>query len=266
MAKQSIKEFFTPQLKFWILGFISSVILFIILGSTGFESVNQFFINLLFLKFIFDEIIHVPAAGLFSAIWFIFLLYSLSCLFANIYKRISGKRDGGGNINFKRKLARNILAMILLSFGIFLISLTFVSCCPRARDARIMSALNQAKTVIAATVANGDYKNFTCDSGVMFRLCEEIDKNFGEQDKKEPVIALNSKINPNGICIYSPLNPPRINGWADWLKKSFSKITKIWYCVDSLGNSGKTNINPASSGYCVDGVSAVCPPIIGDNY
>ncbi|MDD5433556.1 MAG: hypothetical protein PHE77_02790 [Candidatus Pacebacteria bacterium] len=106
----------------------------------------------------------------------------------------------------------------------------------------------------------GNYDSLNCESQNLKPICEEADKNYGVRDGKEPIIALNRHQNSNSACIYSPLNHVQGSGWFYDLKDKFQEKTKTWYCTDSSGNAGETKIDPGSAGYCVDGVSAKCPP------
>lgn len=113
-----------------------------------------------------------------------------------------------------------------------------------ARDARIISALSQARTVMTYIGANdGHYDNFTCQQEDMRALCDEIASNNGWT-----TIAHDAESDSQEACIYSPLNAQ----------------PNYWYCADSLGYAGATAIFPGGTGYCVDGESAKCPPV--ENY
>ncbi|MFH0740213.1 MAG: hypothetical protein V1819_03680 [bacterium] len=274
MTKQSIKEFLVPQSKFLILGFVSSVAIFMIVATAGIESLNEFLGNFLFLAFIFGKIAEISRiwVSIFSFIvWVTLLSYFFSCLFASIYQKKFGKAsvEVGAGKSFRKKLIKNILGVFFLVFiaSIFLTAGTWDSG-GGAKNSRIISAIAQSRTFMTYTFANdGNYVNFNCNFEDMRPLCEEIDRNFGSgdyierKDGKEPVIVLSGAPNPSAACIYSLLNPSKSSGWVDWLKRRFSGTLKEWYCADSSGRAGRTNIDPGGAGYCVDGVSAKCPPI-----
>lgn len=120
------------------------------------------------------------------------------------------------------------------------------------RDSRIVSAIAQARAVISYVYVNeGNYDNFHCGHEEMKAqaLCERIDENYGPKDNKEPIIAHDTVDNSQAACIYSPLNTKK----------------RYWYCAHTKeGREGYTSIDPGSPGYCVEGESAVCPPLLKD--
>ena len=104
-----------------------------------------------------------------------------------------------------------------------------------------------------------DYDKFTCQyPEKMVSLCQEIDISYGGDDNKEPIIAHSSPKDSQGVCIYSPL-PDNEDGFR-------------WFCAYELFDGsypsntereiGFTNIDPGSTGYCVDGKTAICPPFV----
>lgn len=116
------------------------------------------------------------------------------------------------------------------------------------KDPYIISSIAQARTIMSYIKINeGNYDNFTCQQKEMIALCEQIDRCYGRENSKEPVIAHDAPVDSQQTCIYSPLNQ----------KDSY------WYCADSEGYAGYTDIDPGNDGYCVDGVSAKCPPVEG---
>ena len=123
-------------------------------------------------------------------------------------------------------------------------------------DTRIISSIEHAKTTMTNIyVAEGNYDSFGCDHKEVVLYCQEISKNYYGNESKDdrmPVVAHDAPINSQAACIYSPLS--RKSGW---LKKK-----NIWYCIDSAGHAGYTLIDPGSTGYCVNGKSAVCPPVL----
>ncbi len=61
---------------------------------------------------------------------------------------------------------------------------------PRARDSRIISAINQARTVMSTVQANNEnYDKFNCLHEDMINLCLEIENNYVEGDFDTPNIA-----------------------------------------------------------------------------
>jgi len=141
-----------------------------------------------------------------------------------------------------------IWCLILIIFGVvfFLIhGLSWSDSSYPAMDYRIVWAINQAKAIMTLVDADaGNYDELNCGHADMKALCEEIDKMYWAMDGKEPVIVHDVAFNSQTICIYSPLN-----------REGY------WYCIDSMGNTGYSSIDPGSSGYCVEGESAVCPPL-----
>ena len=151
--------------------------------------------------------------------------------------------------------------LIILFFSVFV----FIFFCPlcgstkKAMDSRIISSITQAREVMNDIYTKrGNYDDFNCGHEDMMLLCQEINKNydrskvivilgkdFRERSGEIPVIAHNSLVNSQEVCIYSPLNDK----------------PNYWYCADSRGYAGYTKIYPKSPGYCVEGKSAVCPPL-----
>lgn len=116
----------------------------------------------------------------------------------------------------------------------------------KAPDARIVSAISQARTVMTYLYnKEGNYDDFNCEHEEMIALCQEIDVNYGPDDDAEPIIAHDAPDNSRAACIYSPLNTT-IGG------------EKKWYCADSLGYAGATTTDPGTAGCSMTG-GAVCP-------
>jgi len=122
------------------------------------------------------------------------------------------------------------------------------------RDSRIIGDICQIRTLIPNTYINeGSYDSFSCLHKDIALFCREISDNYVKEDgnKPTPIITHDTSINSQAVCIYSPLNKEE-----GWLRKK-----KFWYCTDSKGHVGYTSIDPGSDGYCVEGKSAVCPPV-----
>jgi prepilin-type N-terminal cleavage/methylation domain-containing protein len=108
-----------------------------------------------------------------------------------------------------------------------------------AKDSRIVSAIGQARTIMAYLYAiDGNYANFSCSSTDMAPLCAEISNNGG-------VAYIQKTSNNAAACIYSQLT---------------AKLN-YWYCADSTGKAGYTTTSPATTNYCTGGTTAVCPPV-----
>lgn len=143
-----------------------------------------------------------------------------------------------------------IVAFLVCLLGVVAL-FSFAGCSRKARDSRIFSAISQSRTVMDYIYEQeGHYNNFDCTHQDIAYLCEAIDANKGLKDGKEPIIARDGSINFQQVCIYSAAEE----------KEGY------WICADSgeQWRVGWTNINPASSGFCVDGESAVCPPFVED--
>ena len=137
----------------------------------------------------------------------------------------------------------------LLAVFLGIISLfNFTDCSYKARNRIISSAISQTKLVMDYIYKqDGHYDNFDCTHQDVAHLCAEIDNHKGLKDNREPIIIKNAPINSQEACVYSPTAGRK----------------EYWICEDSSEqwHSGWTNINPANSGYCVEGESAVCPPL-----
>jgi len=111
----------------------------------------------------------------------------------------------------------------------------------RARDSRIVASIGSARTVMVVVRADEqNYDNFNCTRPDIVSVCREIENNGGEV-----TIAKDRQINSQAACMYSPLNAK----------------SNYWYCIDSQLKAGFTTIDPGSLRYCVDGKTAVCPPV-----
>ncbi len=269
MTKQSIKEFFRPSGKLFFLGAVTFLTLLFILFTAGSDLVYSFLEKLVdwpvtILRYLFhNEYVTL----FFTLVWFFILFYTIACLFANLYGRARKKRFLSPDKNINRRdssLFKNIgICFLLIVIAVFFTFGVSPCCGGKAKSARIVSAIAQDRTVMAHVNGNdGNYDSFQCGSEEMKPLCEEIDKNYGQKDGREPKIAKNKESNSDAVCIYSPLPPNPVNGWIEWISRKIQKQrVTIWYCADSQGHSGITEIDPGSAGYCVEGVSAKCPPV-----
>lgn len=160
-----------------------------------------------------------------------------------------------------------IVGIIFLGFSLF-VWLTFPAPMIHHKDADIIKAIGQSRSVMRSIYYDyNNYQNFTCNNNDMIALCTEIDASYGLKNGAEPIIAHDSANNSQAVCIYSPIEgkPSFIrwkgfwyNLWYDYRHHN----QKYWYCADSTGTMGFTTIDPRKHGYCVEGKSAVCPPII----
>lgn len=114
----------------------------------------------------------------------------------------------------------------------------------KAKDARIISALSQSRTIMVYIYANdNNYDNFSCQHPDQAQLCLEISNMGGSI-----TITKDPAINSRSVCAFSTMNNPETS----------------WYCVDSTGRAGFTAVDPGRTGYCLNGKSAVCPPLVGE--
>jgi hypothetical protein len=125
----------------------------------------------------------------------------------------------------------------------------------KAKDSRIIVAIGESVKVVMPHVyaQYGSFDDFNCGYREVMGVCREVDYNYGRTDGKEPTITHDVLTNSQAACIYSPLNKE-----SGWFKK------KHYYCGDSIGHLGYTSIDPGTNGYCVDGKSATCPPLVTD--
>ena len=132
-----------------------------------------------------------------------------------------------------------VIAIIGILASIVLVS--FPGAQRKARDSRVVSAISQARTIMAYIEANeNSYATFLSGHADMIALWDEIVAN--DRDATTPVI--NSAA--AGACIYAQLSAK--DAW--------------YYCADSTGRAGFTAINPNDATYCV-GATYVCPAVSG---
>lgn len=144
------------------------------------------------------------------------------------------------------------LLVVITIIGILasVVLVSFPGATRKANDSRIVSAISQARVVMAYINANdNDYDDFYCTTNCsscansdLMLLCQEITGKGGT-----PNFIKNSASNASAACLYSPLNAK----------------TSYWYCSDSTGKAGFTIINPSGAGYCVANTTAVCPTVSG---
>lgn len=179
-------------------------------------------------------------------------LYFISCLIIFLHDNYKNKIKKLWQEKTLGKLI--IIGFILVGITCLFFSTYFniknqTSPLARPKDSRIISAISTARTEMAYVGRNdGNYDNFTCSYEEMIQVCQEIDVNYGEDNDKEPIIAHDLPVDSHAACIYTPLN----------IKKNY------WYCADSTGAAGYAQINPGSPGYCIEGKSAICPPLLKD--
>lgn len=102
------------------------------------------------------------------------------------------------------------LLVVIAIIGILasIVMVTFPGATRKAKDARIMSAIAQARTIMVYLYdRDGDFSNFNCDNEAenLDDLCDEIAKN--SPVASDPVIATGIAPDNNpSACIYSHLN------------------------------------------------------------
>jgi prepilin-type N-terminal cleavage/methylation domain-containing protein len=142
-----------------------------------------------------------------------------------------------------------VIAIIGILASIVLVA--FPGATRRARDARVVSAIGQGRTVMV--YINGNDDNYdelpgSCTVGSpyyedMSPLCDEVTANAPSDDTTLHLISSAAADSEDG-CIYAKLNS----------KASY------WYCADSSGRAGFiSGTDPGAATYCVQNASAVCP-------
>ena len=144
-----------------------------------------------------------------------------------------------------------VIAIIGILASIVLVA--FPGATRRAKDARIVSAVGQGRTVMVYVYGNdADYDLLpgACTAGSpyyddMSPLCDEVTANAPSDDTTLHLISSAAADSEDG-CIYAKLNS----------KASY------WYCADSSGRAGfVSGTDPGGVGYCVQNASAVCPTL-----
>jgi len=144
-----------------------------------------------------------------------------------------------------------VIAIIGILASIVLVA--FPGATRRARDARIVSAIGQGRTVMVYINGNDDHYDYlpdACTAGNpyyddMSPLCDEVTANAPSDDTTLHLIS-SAAANSEDGCIYAKLN---------------SKAN-YWYCADSSGRAGfVSGTDPGGAGYCVQNASAVCPTL-----
>ena len=134
-----------------------------------------------------------------------------------------------------------VIAIIGILASIVLVS--FPGASKKAKDARIVSAISQARTVMTYVQANdGSYTAFVCATNVDLKpLCDEVAAN--NSDATEPGVNAGA----TAACIYSQLNAK----------------SDYWYCADSTGVAGFTTIDPSLADTYCGGTTFVCSAVSG---
>ena len=119
-----------------------------------------------------------------------------------------------------------VIAIIGILASVVLVS--FPGATKKANDARVISAIAQARTVMTYINANdGDYGDFDCTHADMVVLCNEV---AGNSYNDTALTTQND--GDDEACMYAPLN---------------ATDGASWYCADSTGIAGTTVTNPATA-------------------
>jgi len=147
-----------------------------------------------------------------------------------------------------------VIAIIGILAAIVLVSLSGAN--KSARDARIVSAVGQIRTEAALVdAAENGYTSLSCTyNSELSALCDDADKQCpsgsagcGADDANAGTQDVIIQSDSDEYCIFSPLNV-QYSGSNDY------------YCVDSLGNIGKTVTVPSGVGFCT-ATTFVCPTL-----
>jgi len=186
------------------------------------------------------------------------LVWLFPLLLAIALKIISILLQKKNSLPINRSIRNFLKLLLLMAFISGLIGILLSSPCgstEKAKDARIQADLYQAKHIMDSIYEiYGNYDNFNCEYGVIAVICQDVNtlrkkkpligiESWYAENGNKPIITHDTRNNSQAVCIYSSLN----------VKKDY------WYCVDNLGRARTTEIDPGSSGYCIEGKSAVCP-------
>jgi hypothetical protein len=128
-------------------------------------------------------------------------------------------------------------------------------------DSRVITAISQIRVVIGQKSFNENFDEITCSNENVKSFCSDIIYN------KSTLFIAHDKISASkAVCVYAPLwaNIKKPTGIGVCLQEWSGKMKEMpkansWYCADSSGIAGRTDIDPSLPGYCVEGQSAKCP-------
>jgi len=130
-----------------------------------------------------------------------------------------------------------VIAIIGILASIVLVS--FPSANNKAKDARVLSAMNQLRDKAAVYyIDNGNYTAFICTLADIKPLCDDIKAK--SKNLADPTIVKGAT--DTAICAYTQLNAPS---------------TLTYACFDGTGVIGITTTNPGTTA-CI-GASYICP-------
>jgi prepilin-type N-terminal cleavage/methylation domain-containing protein len=138
-----------------------------------------------------------------------------------------------------------VIAIIGILASIVLVS--FPSANNKAKDARVLAAMNQLRDKAAAFYTdNSTYAGFSCTVADIKPLCDDI----LAKSKGGVAVVLNVGTTDSAqICAYAPL--------------SAYGSTATWACFDGTGLIGKTTTAPTTAGACVAATTYVCTGAAG---
>lgn len=184
----------------------------------------------------------------------------MKCESRIIYSQHSNKDSQHSNYIFMKKgftLIELLVVIAIIGILASVVLVSFPGATKKAKDARVISAISQARTVMVYMQANeGNYNNWhdgctisgttcTCTNAPDVKLlCEEALKNGGTWVMKG-YDGADAGTDKEDACMYSSLN---IGGY---------------YCADSSGVAGRTTTNPATAD-CNGTSNAKCPSLVGE--
>lgn len=127
-----------------------------------------------------------------------------------------------------------VIAIIGILASIVLVS--FPSANNKAKDARVLAAMNQIRDQAAAYYTdNSTYAGFSCTLAAIKPLCDDI-KAKAKSYPITPDIIRVGTTNSTDVCAYAELNA--------------YGSTATWACFDGTGLIGKTTTAPSTAGNC----------------
>ena len=134
-----------------------------------------------------------------------------------------------------------VIAIIGILASIVLVS--FPGATKKAKDARIISAIAQARTVMTYVCENEGCANFSCSHADVAELCNDLAANARDTDNNGSVDlgvdynagGINS--DPDGDGLYNACISAAVNATAQG----------NYYCADTTGKAGYTNTDTCNA-------------------
>lgn len=260
MTVRFLKEFFKPN-KAKILSVLILLAIVFILDNVLYTILIEFnpntagFISFLLFILTFPALSLSGIDNILGIFLIIIVLIPYLYLFTCSLLYIFGiKQIRSVNSSRKATISKSVSVLIFLSFSVALFYNSYLdysskisplNYCYTGCDTRIKQMVSRMRiAMINIRERDGNYDNFSCER-IMLPFCQEIMHYYKLNDNRKIKIILDSQKNAKVACLFTPLNENK----------------DYWYCIDSQGNSGATNINPDTPNYCVEGKSAVCPPV-----